>query len=90
MAAERIYKKNNTVKTVLTTLLVTVLVLIFLALTVFFGFRRYLVYTDDGVRLEIPWLQEEPEEAQTAEGTDAEASSGITESSAEGYAAPAA
>ena len=31
----------------------------------FFGLRKYAVYTPDGLRLEVPWLQETPEESET-------------------------
>ena len=40
-----------------------------LALAIFFGFRRYIVYTPEGIRLEIPWLTEDvPENTVTPAG----------------------
>jgi hypothetical protein len=44
---------------ILTTLLLTILTLILLTVAVFFGFKKYIVYTTDGLRLDIPWLEED-------------------------------
>ena len=35
---------------------------VLLAISLFFGLRRYIVYTPEGLRLDIPWLQEDVED----------------------------
>ncbi|MDR0906876.1 MAG: hypothetical protein LBN00_12040 [Oscillospiraceae bacterium] len=35
-----------------------VIAVVLLAISLFFGLRRYIVYTPDGLKLEIPWLEE--------------------------------
>ena len=59
----RIYRSRRPLKTALTVFFALLAALIILAVGIFFGFRRYIVYTSDGVRLDVPWLQEieEPE-----------------------------
>lgn len=52
----RYYRKHMRLKTVLSTLAVILLVVIMLLAAVFFWFRRYIVYTEDGLYLDIPWL----------------------------------
>ncbi len=54
----RIYRSRRPLKTALTVFFVLAAILLILAVAVFFGFRRYIVYTSEGVKLEIPWLQE--------------------------------
>ncbi len=54
----RIYRSHKRLKSVLTTIFVVLLVLLVLVLMVFFYFRQYVVYSQDGVRLEVPWLDE--------------------------------
>ena len=54
----RIYRSRRPVRTALLILAAAAAVVVILAFAVFFGFRRYIVYTSDGVRLEIPWLEE--------------------------------
>lgn len=61
----RIYRSRRPVKAILTALLTLIVVLAILAVSIFFGFKRYIVYTSDGVKLEVPWLRE-PEERNTA------------------------
>lgn len=55
----RIYRGRRPAKIIITTILILLVVLIFLAVTIFFGFRKYIVYTNDGIRLEVPWLEED-------------------------------
>ncbi len=57
----RIYRARRPWRTVATVLLTLLAVAATLAILVFFYFKRYIVYTSDSVRLEIPWLQETEE-----------------------------
>ena len=43
-----------------------VLAAIILCACVFFGFKKYIVYTPDGLRLEVPWLEEPAAEQMEA------------------------
>lgn len=54
----RIYRVGTRWKTILLTALIVLAVLLAIVLGLFFGFRRYIVYTSDGVKLEVPWLEE--------------------------------
>jgi hypothetical protein len=64
----KVYKKRRPLKIVLRVLGVLLAVVILLSVVIFFGFQKYIVYTPDGVRLEIPFLQKYgPEAAQTPE-----------------------
>ena len=50
---------NHRAARILVRVLVCVLIaLVITAVAMFFGLRRYIVYTEDGLRLEIPWLEE--------------------------------
>lgn len=62
----RIYRSRKPLKTALIVFFSLLAVFIILAVSVFFGFRKYIVYTSDGVKLEVPWLQE-PEEQSGGE-----------------------
>jgi len=53
----KVYKKRRPLKVALTVLGILLAVLILLSIVVFFGFQKYIVYTPEGVRLEIPFLQ---------------------------------
>lgn len=61
---KRIYRQHKPVKAVLTALAIVIATLVLLAVMIFFSFKKYIVYSDDGVRLEVPWLQE-TEETET-------------------------
>lgn len=63
----RIYKVRSPWKTALTVTLIVIAAVLIITASVFFGFRKYIVYTDDGVRLEVPWLQEEPQSGASNE-----------------------
>ena len=65
----RIYRSRRPLKVVLTVLFALILALAILAVSIFFGFKRYIVYTSDGVKLEVPWLQD-IEEAEISAGTE--------------------
>ena len=53
----RTYRSRRPVKTAVTVILVLLAALLVIAIAIFFGFRRYIVYTDEGVHLEVPWLE---------------------------------
>jgi len=55
---KKIYRKRNPVKIILLILLGLVIAAVILVVSVFFGFKKYIVYTDDGIHLEVPMLQE--------------------------------
>lgn len=63
MGDRRIYRRKRPLRTFFTVVIVTLVLALVLSATVFFGFRRYIVYTDNGVRLEVPWLTESTETA---------------------------
>ena len=56
--SRKIYQRRNPLKIVLIVLGCLLLTAILLFLLVFFGFKKYAVYTDDGVTIEVPWLEE--------------------------------
>lgn len=53
---QKVYKNHNVLKTVISVVLILLVAAIILAVSIFYGFQKYIVYTADGVRLEIPWL----------------------------------
>ncbi|MBR1842204.1 MAG: hypothetical protein IJ788_02895 [Oscillospiraceae bacterium] len=55
----RIYRTGVRWKAVLLVLLIVIALIVTVALSLFFGFKKYIVYTSDGVRLEVPWLTDE-------------------------------
>ena len=55
---DKIYTPRKPLKTALTAIFLAALVLIISTFIVFFSFKKYIVYTSDGVVLEVPWLQE--------------------------------
>ncbi len=63
----RIYRSRRPWQTIVMVLLAILAVVLILAVAVFFYFKRYIVYTSDGLRLEVPWLEEAYEEPQEAE-----------------------
>lgn len=54
----KIYRRRNPLKIILITLGCIILAAIILFLILFFSLKKYAVYTDEGVKLEIPWLEE--------------------------------
>ena len=60
----RVYRSRKPLKTALAVIFSVLVVLIVIAAGIFFGFKRYIVYTSDGVKLEVPWLQEAEDTAQ--------------------------
>ncbi len=61
----RIYRSHKPLKTALAVVFSVLAALIILAAGIFFGFKKYIVYTSDGVKLDVPWL-EEPESGSGA------------------------
>ncbi len=53
----KIYKKRRPIKTTLQVLGILLAALVVLFIIFFFSFQRYIVYTPDGLRLEIPIVQ---------------------------------
>lgn len=60
----KIYKRHRPLKIVLLSLLALVALLVILFISVFFSFKKYIVYTDDGLYLDIPWLERNVESVQ--------------------------
>ena len=61
------YKNRRVARILVRVVVVVVVATVILAVSLFFGLRRYIVYTPEGLRLEIPWLQEEPTASPLAE-----------------------
>ncbi len=57
----KIYKYRNPGSIIISVILSVLIFLIIVAVIIFFAFQKYIVYTEDGVRLEVPWLQEAEE-----------------------------
>jgi hypothetical protein len=53
------YHSRRPLKIFIRALLITIAALIVIAVCIFFGFRKYIVYTPGGVRLDIPILRED-------------------------------
>ncbi len=53
------YRSRRPLKIFFRALLIAILALIVLAVVIFFGFRKYIVYTPEGVKLDIPILRED-------------------------------
>lgn len=54
---ERTYHSRKPFKTLLFIILAAALLSVILLISVYFGFKQYIVHTDDGIRLDIPWLE---------------------------------
>ncbi|UOO38073.1 hypothetical protein IZU99_02060 [Oscillospiraceae bacterium CM] len=53
------YKSHRLLKIVIVVVVSLLLVFVITTVSLFFGLRRYIVYTPDGnLHLEIPWLDE--------------------------------
>ena len=55
--AKQIYHYRSPLKIALIAVCAVILAALVLFIAVFFGFRRYAVYTDEGVTVEVPWLE---------------------------------
>lgn len=57
-----LYRRRRLWRTLFRALGILLLALVLLAVIVFFWFKRYIVYTDDGqLRLDVPFIQREEE-----------------------------
>lgn len=56
--APKIYRRRNPVKIILIVFGSLLLTAILLFLMLFYGFKKYVVYSDEGAKLEVPWLEE--------------------------------
>lgn len=54
----RIYRRRNPLLIALKVLAVLLSAIIFLVIVLFYSFQKYIVYTPDGVKLDIPYLQQ--------------------------------
>ena len=63
---KRIYRSTTPLRIAMTVLAVLLALAVLLFTILFFSFRKYIVYTADGLHLEVPWLEETlPEDADT-------------------------
>jgi hypothetical protein len=51
------YKNHRATRLLARFVIFLLLLALVLAVSLFFGLRQYIVYTPDGLRLEIPWLE---------------------------------
>ncbi|MBR6259153.1 MAG: hypothetical protein IKR21_02975 [Oscillospiraceae bacterium] len=63
--ARRFYRGRGAGKVIAGIIIALIVLAMIVYAALFFGLRKYAVYTPEGVRLEVPWLQETPEEAET-------------------------
>jgi hypothetical protein len=54
----KVYRNKHPWKTAIIVFITLLLILIVLTVLIFFSFRKYIVYTSDSVKLEVPWLEE--------------------------------
>ena len=54
----QVYKKYRPLRVILTVIGVALAVILLLMILIYFGFRKYIVYTPDGLYLDIPWLED--------------------------------
>ena len=54
----RVYRRRNPWKIIGIVLAAMIIAAVVLAVGIFFGFKKYAVYTPDGVYLDVPWLEE--------------------------------
>jgi len=59
------YKNRRAARVVTRLLIALIITVVVFAIALFFGLRRYIVYTQEGLKLEIPWLEETPPSAVT-------------------------
>ena len=59
--SNRIYKKNVKLKGIISAVCAVILVCIMIMVGIFFWFQKYIVYTADGLYLDVPWLEETSE-----------------------------
>ena len=54
----QVYKKHRPLKVVLTVIAIILAAVLLLGVFLYFWFQRYIVYTSDGLYLDIPWLED--------------------------------
>ena len=52
------YKNRRAARVIARLLAGIVIFVVVLTVALFFGLRRYIVYTPEGLRLDVPWLEE--------------------------------
>lgn len=52
---EQTYRGRNPLKTMLKVFFIIILTIVILAVVLFFYFQRYIVYTENGIRLDLPF-----------------------------------
>ena len=65
----RVYRKHHTLRILLNVLIILLVSAVILSAAVFFWFRRYIVYTDNGLHLEIPWLEDSTSDSSDVQAT---------------------
>lgn len=57
MSKREFFRKSDTAHTAIKIVLIVLLILLLIAVFLFFYLQRYIIYTDNGVRLDIPILR---------------------------------
>ena len=52
------YKNHRAARIIAKLLVGLVIAVVVFTVALFFGLRRYIVYTSEGLRLDVPWLEE--------------------------------
>lgn len=55
----RIYRHSKLPKIILRTVLIVIAAFIIMSVTLYFHFQKYIIYTDDGIIVDVPWLRED-------------------------------
>ena len=63
--SRRFYRGRGAGKVIAAGVIIILVVGMIIYAALFFGLRKYAVYTPEGLRLEVPWLQETGEEVET-------------------------
>lgn len=56
--SRRIYRSHRTVKVIASICIGVAAAVLVLFIFLFFYFQRYIVPTENGIKLEVPWLEE--------------------------------
>ena len=54
----KVYRSYKPLKIVILSLIAAIVLFIIIFISAFFGLQKYIVYDDDGVRLDLPWREE--------------------------------
>ncbi len=52
-----VYRSRRPVKTALLLVAAALVVTLIICVSIFNGFKKYIVITDEGLKMEVPWLQ---------------------------------